>query len=294
MDALLELKGTGLCLDNPHRANGTQIQIHQCNSGNANHVWRMDKLSDYIYPISQEPTLIRTGGTEYVKIGNRQFFDVQVWLVARRRENQYTPWSFSDGLSPGHAFIGVVGRDRYTGHWTPIRTYSFWPGNQGGSNQVPDTNLAVNQGTDFGHLVAIIEGRGHELSSRGYAVRKARQTPGRAVWFLNHGFKNTKCKFYPPTSFKEINIAWPSEYCHCAHYSTRLWNYITGGRENFEIEKLNNYSERREDQKVSVVAAGIIGLIESVPYAYWPDALVDTIEELNRQTGDFLDNGNPW
>ena len=299
---LLQRSGTNLCLDSTgQNVDGTHTHLWPCDGGNGNQRFASAYVAPPAPPANQPPsndgsggsdgpTLIRTGGTEYVKLGNKQYFDVQAWLVVRRRPRDL-PLT-EDGLLPGHAFVGVVGRDRYTGHWVPIRTYSFWPRGEGNSTKIPNTDLTVNFGTDFGHLQDLLHGK--SISDRGHGVRKARLSAGRAIWFINYGHKNANCKYYPPVPIPS-GFSWPSETCHCAHYSTRLWSYITGGWESFEIEKSHRYSERRVKYKISPITAAVTGIIEGIFHEYWPDALVDTIEELNEQTGtEFLDNGRPW
>jgi Ricin-type beta-trefoil lectin domain len=80
LDVTVQVSNTNLCLDNYDRLNGSVVQVHYCNTANSNHVWRMDKVSEYIptiaggVPVStpKPPVVINTnlsGGQIYTPKG---------------------------------------------------------------------------------------------------------------------------------------------------------------------------------------------------------------------------------
>lgn len=157
-----------------------------------------------------------------------------------------------------------MGRRRDNGHWAPVRTYSFWPGNgKYHSYQEGGTNLTVDYKTDFEQLQALLNGQ--EISARGHAVRKARLTSGRAEWILKSAYQNTGCEKYQ-------GILGISTSCNCMDYSTRFWYELTGGREDFRFGYQNPHN-----------------------YSVSPDTLVIDMDYHTWIKGtEFLDSGRRW
>ena len=209
---LLRRKGTNLCLDSTGQdRNGQKTHLWTCEGNNQNQRFKFGDANKL-----------------------DAFYDYEVWLVARKAPTTtgIIDWEFS----PGHAFIGLVGRRRDNGQWAPIRTYSFWPNkSEYEPYQESGNDLTVDYKTDFEQLQALL--RGQEISARGHAVRKARIVNWRAASFMRYTYRETGCIDYR-------GILGIGETCNCMDYSTRLWYKITGGREDFRFGYNNphNYS----------------------------------------------------
>ena len=237
---LLRRKGTNLCLDSTGQdRNGQKTHLWTCEGNNQNQRFQfgsMDRLD--------------------------AFYDYEVWLVARRRPRQ-VPY---DG-SPGHAFIGVTGINKVTGRREAVRVYSFWPEDQAGNYQEPGTDLTIDfYDPDFKQLQAIL--RGEQISLRGHAVRKMRFSKERVAWLFQTGKYKSGCVGY---------VAFIGFYqgCNCMDYSTRLWHYLTGEREDLRIKAISD---------TYLIPA--LGPNKWISYDLWPDALVDAINKINQQDGD--------
>jgi Ricin-type beta-trefoil lectin domain len=115
MDVTVQVSNTNLCVDNYDRFNGSVVQVHYCNTQNENHVWRMDKVSEYIPTIgggvpvtkpvvgtvpspvptidsSNPPNLIRSGGgsyTGYILIDGIKYWYEQGQIVINNVKQPY-------------------------------------------------------------------------------------------------------------------------------------------------------------------------------------------------------------
>ena len=283
---VLQQRSSGKCLDSTTPARGANPILHTCSRLNPNQRWEKVPVPGGQFHLRRKGTnlCLDSTGDEYngrrthlwtceggnqnqrfqFKNTNRidEFYDYEVWLVARKAPTMtgFINWEFS----PGHAFIGIVGRRRDNNQWAPVRTYSFWPnGDKYESYQEEGTDLTIDYPTDFKQLEMLLQSQ--EISPRGHAVRKARLTPERAKWIMEGAYRQTNCVDYR-------GVLGVKQTCNCMDYSTRLWHDLTGGREDFRFgyQNPNNYS-------IS------------------PDTLVINMNYHTYIKGtEFLDNGRPW
>lgn len=239
---------------------GTAFVSRQCDPNNKNqHVTFLD--ANTLQPISGSkdpqptPPIVQA--------------DWEVWLVARRRDEQRSIVS-PNGLNVGHAFIAVI-KQPYTlvktfppnsntpskeekvydrGGWQRVHTYGMWPN---------VTNPKVDDGTDTDNMNKLLKGQ--PISKRGHAVRKSRISESRAKWIIDGAYNSAGCKYYVPAMGFQ-------DGCNCLDYATRLWHVLSAKWEDFRIQAHTGYL---------------------------PDELVDKIERKNRETGtEFLDRGKVW
>lgn len=147
----------------------------------------------------------------------RSYYDIEVWLVARRRKNN-TSILFPTDKDTGHAFVGLVGTNYHSGKVEAIRTFSYWP----------RTDLTINHRVDYRQLRMLLADK--EISPRGHAIRKSRISVKRARWIINHQHLSTSCRHY--------RFIGGSTYCNCLDYSTKLWRTLTSGWEDYEFNNL--------------------------------------------------------
>lgn len=294
-------KATGGCLHAHDRRNGANPIAHPCDLNNPNQRWEKVVVPGGQFLLRRKGTnlcLDSTGGdrngqwthlwtcegnnqNQRFKFGNTNkidaFYDYEVWLVSRKRPTWIAPVD-GQGIAPGHAFIGVVGRRRDNGQLTAVKAYSFWPeSNKTRKYQIHNnSDLTVDYHVDFEQLKDLIEGE--QISDRGHAIRKAYLTKGRAEWLISSGYLQGGCSQYVLAGGFE-------HLCHCMDYSTRLWHYLTGGREDFRIEFLPEFN----------LYGGVIGsLFEGLRHDYWPDALTEKMNEESQKDGGIFNNGIRW
>ncbi|MTJ15844.1 MULTISPECIES: RICIN domain-containing protein [unclassified Dolichospermum] len=185
----------------------------------------------------------------------------ELYIVARKRENQIPALN-----DVGHAWIAIIRQD-----YTLVKTFrngvfqreqavfdkGGWKADTtyGFWNSKP--SLAINNSSDFSLTDKYL--RGESLSPRGQAVRKLKISPSRADWIKRGGYNNAGCSSYVP-------IMGIQGGCNCLDYATRLWQNFTG-----------------EDFRVRAVTTELT-----------PDALVETINQFNRDSSDFVKNGQMW
>ena len=293
---MLRRSSTNFCLSAPNdHSNGQHTWLWEC-VGNGNQVFASAYVAPTASPApnnppansgSSQPKLIRSGGVDYVQVDGKEYFDLEVWLVARKREQgtwcslqANNPgwrwnWEWELNCSTGHAFIGLVGRNRYTGGWEAVKTYSFWPNDDyNNAYQEVNSDLTINQPTDWKHLNYLLQGK--KISTQGQAVRKARLGPRRAKWILDGAYREAGCIKYPTSSefqglYANTLGRISGESCHCMDYSTRFWHFITSEWEDFRVGLKNN-------QQVALT----------------PNLLVDEMNIYTQFNGEFLDNGKRW
>jgi hypothetical protein len=281
-----------MCIDIPNNndVERQRLQVHACNNDST-----AQSFNTGNNPIPQPVQKQAVQQKQIVK----EYSEYEYWIVSRARKNQFLPVKPEVGRpnpEVGHAWNAIIKRKTYiysdgsksVTNWQADTIFEYNP--PASVNNYTSLNV-LSSGESFNETQAILDGK-TSIFTRGYAVRKASVSEGRAQ-FIKNNSNVAGCKKYISNFWNLYSVQVGGDTCNCVDYSTRSWKYYTAGWEDFRPK--TGEAAAFFGFGLYTVPVLTVTQIDNPMFNLTPDALMESLKAMSSKNGtDFLDNGKTW